>query len=137
MRKAHKTSGFSMLELMVVLFIIAILAKIAAATYYSYSLEGRRSDGINALLNLANEEEQYRSNNTSYGTLAQVGGNSTSPQGYYTIAVTASSATGYTITATGISGQANDKQNGTSCSPLTITSSNGTITQTPTACWPS
>jgi len=129
--------GFTLIELMIVLAIIAILAKIAVGLYISYSLESRRSDGINALLNLSNEEEQYRSNNTTYGSLAQISGNAASPQGYYSLAISGTSATAYTITATGLGGQANDTQNGTACATLTLAASNGTITQTPAACWPS
>jgi type IV pilus assembly protein PilE len=137
MQTKHKKSGFTLIELMIVLAIVAIAAKIAVAVYISYGLESRRSDGLNALLTLSNAEEQYRSINTTYGTLAQINGISTSPQGYYTLTVSGNTATAYTLTATAKSAQSGDTQNGTSCATLTLSASNGTITQTPSACWPS
>lgn len=137
MRERNLENGFTLIELLIVVVLIGILAKIAVGIYSSYSLEGRRSDGINAILTLSMLEEQYRANNTTYGTLAQIGGSATSPQGYYALAISGTSATAYTITATANGTQANDTQNGTSCSTLTLAASSGTITQTPAACWPS
>lgn len=131
------THGFSMIEALIVLLLISITAIIAVSLYRPYVLKTHRADGMNAILTLQLAEERYRSSNTQYGTLAQVGGSSTSPQGYYTLAISSASASGFTITATGVGNQANDTEGGTACSPLTLTLSNGTVTQSPSACWPS
>jgi type IV pilus assembly protein PilE len=132
-----KTKGFSVIELVVVLVIIAVLALIAVALYSTYVRQSRRADGVNTLLAMSLAQERYRTVNINYGTLAQVWNSvTTSPQGFYTLAITDQSATGYTMTATGIGDQAKDIANGTSCSPLTLTATNGTVSATPTACWP-
>lgn len=132
-----KNCGFTLVELMVTMLIISILAVIAITGYSKYIQKSRRTDGLHTLLAISLAEEKYRMSNTSYGTLAQVwGGVTTSPLGYYTLSISNVSGTAYTITATGIGNQANDTDGSTACSPLVLAVSNGTTTQTPSACWP-
>ena len=128
--------GFTLIELMIAIAIIAILTGIAVYIYSSQARQGRRADGINTLFAIALAEERYRSNNLTYGTLAQVWSGTTTPQGFYTLSVSGSTATAYTATATAQGGQANDTANGVSCTTLTLTLSAGTQTNTPAACWP-
>lgn len=131
-------AGFTLLELIVVIVIVAIIAKVAISSFSSYGLKGKRADGVNAILAISLAEERYRSDNTTYGTLAQVyGGVSASPQGYYTLTVSNVSGTGYTITATAQGTQVNDSEGSTSCTSLQLVMNNGTITKTPAVCWPS
>ena len=130
--------GFTLIELMIVIIIVGVISFIAVASYSYYNFKGQRADGLNAILAVALAEERYRSYNTQYGSLAQAySGVTTSPQGYYTLAVSNVSATGYTITATAVGNQANDKEGSTSCTPLSYAVSSGTITKTPAVCWPS
>lgn len=130
--------GFTLIELVIVLLIVGILIGIATPSYLTYMREGRRIDAVNSLLSISLAEERYRSNNSTYGTLAQVwAGVTTSTQGYYTLSISNTSATAYTITATAVGNQANDSNGGTSCTPMVLTVSSGTITKTPTVCWPS
>ncbi len=136
-KKMGVVCGFSLIELLIVVLIFAIIAKIAISSFVTYELKGRRSDGINAVLAVSLGEERYRSTNATYGTLANVYSGSTSPQGYYNLAVTVNTATNYTITATATGNQTSDAESGTSCSTLTLTVVSGTITKTPAACWPS
>lgn len=136
----HSQKGFTLIEMMIAVAVIAILAAIAFPAYQDYIRKARRSDAMDALLAIQNMQERYRANNTTYGTLAQIGYNGTaSSEGYYTIAITAGtiSATGYAATATGIGDQANDAQGATSCSPLTITvnAANPRGNKTPAVCW--
>lgn len=137
MKRVAKQSGFTVIELFIVIAIIAIISLVAVNTFRAFGLKGKRADGINAILNLQLSEERYRSNNTTYGTLAQLGGSATSPQGYYSLAISNVTATTYTITATGQGSQANDAEGSTACSPLVLAVSGTTVTQTPTSCWPS
>lgn len=132
----QKWKGVTLMELIIVIAIVSIISVIAIQSYSTYVRKGRRTDALNTLLSISLAEERYRSNNTQYGTLAQVwGGVSTSSEGFYTISISNVSATSYTVTATAIGRQTTDAANGTSCSSLTLTMSNGTITKSPTACW--
>lgn len=129
--------GFTLLELIIALLIVAILSAIAVEVYSSQVRKGRRSDGTNAINSIALAEERYRTSNTTYGTIAQVWNNVTNSNGgYYTLTITNTSATGYTITATAVGDQANDTENGTTCTPLQLVVLNGSISRTPSTCWP-
>lgn len=131
-----KKTGFSMMELMISIAIVAILAAIAIPSYLSYIKSSRRSDALQTLLSIQLQQEKYRLNHNTYGTLAEVwAGDTTSDGGYYTIGISGVSASGYTITATATGDQVGDKQNGVTCSPLSLVNTNGVITKTPTACW--
>lgn len=129
--------GFTLIELTITLAIVVILTTIAIVLYSTQIRKGRRVDAVNSLLAMSLAEERYRSTNTSYGTLAQVWNNvSTTSEGYYTLSISNISGTSYTITATAVGDQANDAVSGTACTPLQISMSNGTVTKTPSACWP-
>ncbi len=137
MKKNMHKAGFTLIEMVITVLIFAILATISVYTYSSYELRGRRIDAISALLSISLAEERYRSTNTQYGTLAQVWNNvSSSSEGYYTLDISNISGSSYTITATAVGNQANDASNGTSCATLTLISSDGTITKSPSDCWP-
>jgi type IV pilus assembly protein PilE len=132
-----RVRGFTLIELMITVGIIAILAVIASNMFLSQVQKSRRADGIDTISSITLAEERYRSTNTTYGTLAQVwSGVTTTPAGYYTIAISGTSATAYTITATGLKTQTSDAENGTSCSALVFAVSNGTVSTTPAECWP-
>jgi type IV pilus assembly protein PilE len=137
MKKKTDFRGFTLIELVIALVIISILTITGMMLYSYYVRKGRRVDAINSLVSISLAEERYRSTNTTYGTLAQVwGGVATSSEGYYTLAISNVTATSYTITATATGDQASDMSGSTSCTPLTLQMSNGTITKTPSACWP-
>jgi type IV pilus assembly protein PilE len=97
-------SGFTLIELLIAVVIVGVLTAVALPAYQDFVKSSRRADARNALLALQIAQERYRSNGTSYGTLAQLtssyGIASTSEAGYYTINVTANSGTSYTATAT-------------------------------------
>lgn len=137
MMRTMKNTGVTLIELVIAIAIISILTITAVFLYSSQIRKGRRIDAINTLLAISLAEERYRSNNTTYGTLAQVwSGVTTTGEGYYTLSISNVTATSYTLTATAVGTQANDANGGTSCTPLVITMSNGTLTKTPSACWP-
>ncbi len=71
-----------MIELLISVAIVAILAAVAMAAYSIFVTQSRRSDATTAIKTIQFAEENYRANNTTYGTLAQVGGSSTSSNGF-------------------------------------------------------
>lgn len=130
------SKGFSLVELIIVVSIVAILASIAFPVYQEHVRKGNRVDAKSTLLSIVMEEEKHRASNLTYGTLAQVwGGATTTPEGNYTLAITGISATGYTVTATAVGDQVNDTQSGVSCATITITANGLVQTRTPTQCW--
>lgn len=122
--------GFTLIELMIVVLIIAVLATIALSGYQKQVRKSRRAEARQVISDLALKEEKYRSNYTTYGTVAQIGGAQTTS--YYTVALTANSntATDYTFTATPTGDQAKDR-----CGTMQWAMSSGVITKTPTGCW--
>ena len=107
--------GFTLLELMIAVAIVGILAAIAYPSYRESVMKSRRSDAKAALLQVQLAQEKWRANNTTYGTLAQIGVGATSSEGYYTIAVTGNTATAYNATAAPTGAQTGDK-----CGTFTI-----------------
>jgi type IV pilus assembly protein PilE len=124
--------GFTLIEVMIAVVIIGILAAIALPAYQEYVRQSRRADGQAALMALQLAQEKFRANNTTYAaSAAALGVASTSTEGHYAISVTANSAVGYSASADPQGVQASD----TTCDPLTMTLSGGTITYGPTGCW--
>lgn len=125
------SSGFTLIELAIVLVVIGIAAAIAYPIYQTQLLAGRRSDAVQAAGTIAQAQETWRSNNTTYGALTDLGIASTSIGCYYTLAITTPTATGYTLTLTPAGTQAND----TTCKPMTMTVTLGNPAYSPPACW--
>ena len=129
--------GFTLIELMMVIAIVAILAAVAYPSYLDTIRKARRADAMDALLTLYNLQEKYRANNTTYGTLAEIGGSAASIDGRYDLAVSGVSATGFTLTVEAQGDQAYD----TGCAgvgselTLTISAGNPRGVKTPAACW--
>jgi len=128
--------GFTLIELMITVVIMAILLAISIPMFTDQLRKSRRYDATSTLLSMEQEQELYRTNNTTYGTLAQIwGGAGTTPGGRYTLTVTTPTSTGYVLTATAIGDQANDDENGVICTPMSVTVTNVATTRTPAACW--
>lgn len=118
---------------MITVAVIGILAAIAIPNYQQYVKKSRRTDAQAVLLDIQQKQEKYRVNNASYASSVSALGGTASNQ-YYTFSMSGVSATAYEISATAASGssQANDSQDGTTCTPLTI---NASSNKTPAACW--
>jgi type IV pilus assembly protein PilE len=117
-----RLSGFTLIEVLIVLAVVAILAAIAFPAYMDQVRKARRSDAMGSLQEMQMAQEKWRANHTVYAA-ALMGENcgdgdaandsglcipSTSEQGYYTLAITAASATGFTGTASPQGSQSRD-----------------------------
>lgn len=101
MRQAR---GFTLLELMIVVVVVAILGAIALPSYRDYILRGKITEAHSSLSELRLRAEKYFSDNRTYQNAGatDVGFNETiSGARYFTYDCTAASANAFTCSATG------------------------------------
>ncbi len=96
--------GFTLIELMITVAILAILAMVAVPTYTEQMKKGSAAAAKQWLLEIANVQEGYRANYRKYAaTLGDV--NMATPPSdvndYYIIALTGVTGTGTSINCTG------------------------------------
>lgn len=116
MKRISRLHGFTLVELMVVVTLIAILAAIAVPAYQDFVRKARRADAKRDLTAVQLAQERWRANNVAYTTtLVGTPGlnwHVTTTEGYYTLDIIDADTgpTTYTITATPVPGksQAND-----------------------------
>lgn len=82
-----KQKGFTLIEVMIVVVIVAILAAVAIPSYQDSVRKTRRADAKEALMRIAALQERYFFTNNNYGTAVQLGVGNTSAEGNYTINV--------------------------------------------------
>jgi type IV pilus assembly protein PilE len=149
----RRARGFTLIELMIVVGVIALLSMIALPSYMDSVRKSRRADAVAALSSVQQAQERWRANCPTYTTALTspaasspasmcavgtgLGLSGTTSDGRYTITIPAATATSYTATATAVAGkgQTNDKALGVSCTPLTMAASAGNWSVTPTQCW--
>lgn len=108
----RRMSGFSLMELMIVVAIMGILAAIAVPAYNDYLIKANRTAAKTFLLSIANKQEQYLLDQRSYASTVAALGLTAPPEtsGKYTFAISnvANSPPTYTATATAVGSQASD-----------------------------
>ena len=131
-------AGFSLVELMIVVLIIAILSAIAVPSYLKYAQRSRRSDAMAALSQDQGILERCYAQKFDYnqvtvagsgcGSLSATAANP-SPKNYYGVALTlpapastGAAITSYTLTATPSAGSPQLKD--TQCATIVVTSAN-------------
>lgn len=116
--------GFTLIELMIAVAVIAILASIAVPSYRGYVERATRTDAHAGLMEAAGQLERCYTVNNSYGGCSVI---TNSPDGNYAITL-ASTASTYTLTATLNSGRGPDGCTGA----LTL---NHQGVRSPAGCW--
>jgi len=92
----HSTNGFTLMELIVVVTIIAILGAIAFPAYNDYTMRSKIAEATSALSDGRIKMEQFFQDNKTYA-----GGPTPAATTYFTYTVPTATATGYLIVATG------------------------------------
>lgn len=99
MKKAW--AGFTLIELMIAIVVVAILMSIAIPAYQDYVRRGRINAALAELSQSRVSLEQYYADNRSYAASGTTCGATPSTVDYFTLACTASGSTSYTLSATG------------------------------------
>jgi type IV pilus assembly protein PilE len=121
-----RNRGFTLIELMITVVIVAVLASIAYPSYEGYMKRNRRAEAQQLLAGIANRESQYLLDsrmytnvigatglnaNTERWTCTPSGAPTSCTNGFYTVAVNADNAVTpptFTATATAIGKQVSD-----------------------------
>ena len=126
-----RQAGFTLLELMIVVAVVAILATIALPLYTEQMRKGKRAEAAQALGDLQLRQERYRADNPTYGTLDQLTGSAANSTAYntalkyYTVSISGNTGTAYVITATRKGQLANDPK----CGNFTMSMAAGVATK--------
>jgi len=142
MKHKARKKGFSLVELMIVVAIVAILVALAIPSYTKYIRKANRGEAQQLLLNWANNQEIWRASHTTYTDgSADANGNTlpapthdkynffvrqtvTNPPALTDCANATPSATEYALVACPTGDQANDTERGQSCNPIALNQSN-------------
>ncbi len=127
MRSVQNQQGFTLIEVMVSVAIVAIIASIAYPAYTDSVLRSGRADATTALLQLQMDQEKHRaSNNPTYASSVTADADNdglswssdVTAKGYYTLAIAAADADTFTATATVVTGTRQEAD--TACEIITI-----------------
>ena len=98
MKKATGRKGFSLIELMIVIAIVAILVALALPNYTGYVRKAKRGEAEQLLMNWANLQEIWRANNPTYADADDM---AVPTHDNYTFTVTGTSASAFFLFLSG------------------------------------
>lgn len=122
----RRSSGVTLLELLVVVVIVGLLSLVALPSYRQYALRAQRTDAKTALLKVQTNQERFYLTHRRYAGTAELGAlgfgdPARSDKGAYAITVPVATAETYTAVATPVRGGAFDMTRDTECTSFTIT----------------
>lgn len=131
--------GFTLIELMIVVVVVAILAAVAIPNFLDQLRKSRRSDAMRGLSDLQLRQERWRASNATYASsmdvlLGSAAATTSYNNGstYYSFSISGASATGFTVSATAKGAQVSD----TACSPMQLQVASGVVSKLPASgCW--
>ncbi len=138
-----KFRGFTLIELMITIAVVAIIAAIAIPSFNAQVRKSRRSEAMQVLSDARVRQESWRAGHATYGTTGNVAFGTSdfysftlaTPGGNCANGVTASSANSFRLTATASGAQASDS----TCATLVLTNLCGVVSKTSTpaggTCW--
>jgi len=139
----HRKQGFTLIELMITVAIVAILGGIAYPSYQSYIKRTARAEARAVILDIAQKQERYYSSNNSYLPISAPptaapsvawqnwsGGSGMTSRKYDISVALTGGGTGYTITAAPANGFTE-----TVCGTYSLTSTNQRLPVSPADCW--
>jgi len=128
--RTFRVSGFTLVELMLVVAIIGILASIALPSYNEHVRKARRTAGAACAAAVAQQAERYYTANLKYSDFA-ADTSICEPKAleYYTIGAESPTPKTYNVTAAPKGAQSSD-----SCGTLKVTQT-GAKTPTTAGCW--
>jgi type IV pilus assembly protein PilE len=122
--------GFTLIELMIVVAVIAILGSIALPSYQDYLMRGRLAEAHGELAAMRGKLETFFLDNRTYAGACQAGTVAPVPTGkYFTYTCPTLTATAYTVQAAGKAGEP------TSGFTFTINQANARATTTVPSGW--
>lgn len=98
-RVQRRSAGFTLIEVMVTVAVVAILASIAYPSYTDYLRRGQAQEAPGALSDFRTQMEQYYQDNRNYGTGAACGVPAPTLKKFTWLCI--NSGQSYTATATG------------------------------------
>ena len=129
----RRSGGFTIIELMIVLIIVALLLALAYPAYIDYVRKAKRGEAQQLLLNWAINQEIWRSNNPAYAGTGDLDFPDHEDYSFGFVEGVEPDATSYNLEAAASGDQAKDTaRDGKSCATLSL-DQNG-VKQLP-SCW--